>query len=79
MSQIPADFDFKQLSVPERIKLIGRIWDSIEEEKGAPGMTESQRAELERRVEAHRKSPNDVVSWDEIRAELKQERDEASC
>lgn len=73
MSQIPADFDFTQLSVPERLDLIGRIWDSIEE-RNVPELTAAQKAELEQRIDEHERAPDDVVSLDEIRAELRRER-----
>jgi len=49
--------DILKLSIAERIELIGDIWDSIAEVPGAVPLTEAQEAELDRRLDAHRKDP----------------------
>jgi putative addiction module component (TIGR02574 family) len=35
-----------------------------------PPLTPEQAAELDRRLEAHRRDPNDVVSWESIKEDL---------
>jgi putative addiction module component (TIGR02574 family) len=62
-------FDFRQLSVPDRIELIGQIWDSIEAEQPVVPLSEAQRAEIRRRLDDREKNPDDWVSWEEIKAE----------
>ncbi|MDH3599974.1 MAG: addiction module protein [Candidatus Tectomicrobia bacterium] len=57
------------LSVDERLRLVEAIWDSIAAETGQPEMTEAQREELERRLAAHTASPEDVISWEEVKAQ----------
>lgn len=57
------------LSVDERIRLVEAIWDSIASEPGEPQLTESQQQELLRRLEAHAASPEDVVPWEEVKAQ----------
>ncbi|MFH1114388.1 MAG: addiction module protein [Pseudomonadota bacterium] len=59
--------EIESLPVDERIRLVEAIWDSIASEPGQPELTESQRQELERRLSAHAASPQDVVSWEEVK------------
>ena len=63
--------DFRDLSVAERIQLVEDIWDSIAFE-GSPAveLTEAQRHELQRRVQAHDADPSSALPWDQVRAEL---------
>jgi putative addiction module component (TIGR02574 family) len=57
------------LSVEERIRLVEAIWDSIAAEPGQPELTEAQKQELERRLAAHTASPEDVIRWEEVKAQ----------
>lgn len=61
-----------QLGVDERLALIEALWDSISADESAIAVTDAQRAELDRRLADHEANPNDVVSWDEVRASLDQ-------
>jgi len=58
-----------ELAIPERIKLVEDIWDSIAIDSGAIQLTPDQRAELDRRLEDYRKNPNGNVPWETIKAE----------
>ena len=60
----------KRLPLAERIELVEALWESITEEGYEPPLTNAQAAELDRRVEAHRRNPNDVVSWESIKEDL---------
>jgi putative addiction module component (TIGR02574 family) len=57
----------EHLSVQERIALVEEIWDSIAEDTP---LTEAQRLELDRRLKDHKNSPDDVVSWDVVKASI---------
>ena len=57
------------LSVDERIRLVEAIWDSIAAEPGQPELTEAQQQELERRLAAHTTAPEDIVPWEEVKAQ----------
>jgi putative addiction module component (TIGR02574 family) len=57
------------LSVDERIRLVEAIWDSIAAEPGQPALTEAQQQELEHRLAAHTASPEEVVPWEEVKAQ----------
>jgi putative addiction module component (TIGR02574 family) len=64
----------KKLSVAERILLVEEIWDSIAAENEAFELTESQREELDRRIESFRTRPNQGRTWEEIKAEFMSSR-----
>jgi putative addiction module component (TIGR02574 family) len=56
------------LSVDQRIQLLEAVWDGIAAEQPIPNLTEAQKQELERRVAAYRAAPNEVSTWDEVKA-----------
>jgi putative addiction module component (TIGR02574 family) len=62
--------DLSDLSVAERIIVVEQIWDSIAAEQAALPLTPAQVAELDRRLAAHRKSPGEGASWEEVKARI---------
>ena len=62
--------DVLDLSVAERIQLAEDIWDTIPKASEAPKITDAQRAELDRRLEAHRKNPDAGSSWEDVKARI---------
>jgi putative addiction module component (TIGR02574 family) len=56
----------RALPAGERQYLVGQIWDEFADSELA--LTPAQAAELDRRLEDHKRSPNDVVPWSEIKA-----------
>ena len=59
--------DVLELSVSERIQLVEDIWDSIAEGPEPAPLTEAQRQELDRRLEAHRENPTSGATWTEVK------------
>jgi putative addiction module component (TIGR02574 family) len=59
-----------RLPVVERLRLVEAIWNSIAEQSDAVPLTDAQRAELERRLAEHEADPDDVVSWEDIKASI---------
>jgi putative addiction module component (TIGR02574 family) len=59
-----------ELDVPERIKLAQAIWDSIAEVPEAVPLSEADRAEIDRRLEAYYRDPKAGKPWSEVRAKL---------
>lgn len=45
----------RSLPIDERLKLVEDLWDSIAADQDALPLTEEQRLELDRRLEAHEK------------------------
>lgn len=63
--------ELRKLSVAERIQLAEDLWDSIALDAAqAPGLTEAQRRELQRRLGEHDADPASAVPWEQVRAEL---------
>lgn len=60
-----------KLPIPERIKLVEDIWDSIAAVPEAVKLTDEQMAEIERRLEDYRKNPKNVIPWEEARERLR--------
>ena len=59
-----------QLPVPERIRIVEAIWDSIVDKPEGVELTDEQKAELDRRLEALEKNPGEGSSWAEVRARV---------
>lgn len=64
MASIPIS-DILRLSVAERLKIVGEIWESIAAEPEALPLTEAQRKEILRRSEAHKAKPQEAIPLDE--------------
>ena len=58
------------LPVPDRIKLVEDIWDSIADEPDDYPLTPAQKRELDRRLESMRKNPSRAVLWTEARQRI---------
>lgn len=60
------------LSVEDRIRLVQAIWDTIAAEQVYPDLTDVQKQELDRRIADYEANTNDVLTWDEIKAAIKE-------
>jgi putative addiction module component (TIGR02574 family) len=58
------------LTVEQRLALVEELWDSIAESGADVPMSEAQRAELDRRLAEHEAQPDDVVSWEDVKASI---------
>ena len=62
--------DILELSVSERIRLVGDIWDSIAAHPDAVTLTAAQQEELDRRLDDCRLHPDDAEPWEKVRQEI---------
>jgi putative addiction module component (TIGR02574 family) len=69
MPKSPFD-DALALPLAERIRLAQALWTSIAEAPESFPLTEAERAELDRRLEAYDKDPEAGTSWDEVKARV---------
>ncbi|MCB8994971.1 MAG: addiction module protein [Bacteroidales bacterium] len=60
-----------KLSVNERIHLVQTIWDSIAVDTENAEISIDHKKILNERLEAHKKNPNDIVSWEEVKKNAK--------
>ena len=68
----------RKLSIPDRITLVEEIWDTIAEDNQAFELSDAQKRELDRRLEAARSTAGQGGAfgrtWDEIKAEFMKSR-----
>ena len=62
--------DLLDLSVKERINLVGEIWDSIAAIPEQVEVSPEVRDLLEKRLTDHRDNPNTGSSWEEVKARI---------
>ena len=60
-----------QLSAAEKIALIGKLWNSIEDSDPAAEVAPEQLAEARRRMDEHRRDPSSAIPIDEVIAHLR--------
>jgi putative addiction module component (TIGR02574 family) len=65
--------EIRQMSVPERLDLIGEIWGTLVDEHAEAPLTEAQAREIDRRLERHRQDPAAGASWEEFSQQLEAE------
>lgn len=61
------------LSIKDRISLVQAIWDSIAAEQAYPDLTEPQKRELDRRIDDYEMNPDNVLTWEEIKASVRKQ------
>jgi putative addiction module component (TIGR02574 family) len=59
------------LGITDRIRLVQAILDSIAAEQVDPDLTESQKQELDRRIDDYEANPDNVLTWEEVKASVK--------
>lgn len=59
-----------RLSVAERILLVQELWDSIAGTPEAVTLTDAQKRDLERRLEAYGDDPKSGSPWEEVKDRL---------
>jgi putative addiction module component (TIGR02574 family) len=62
----------KALPLAERIEFVEALWDSIAEEGHDLPLTPEEEAEIDRRLEEHRRNPESAVPWKQVKAELEE-------
>jgi putative addiction module component (TIGR02574 family) len=55
----------------DRLRLIEEVWESLESVPEAIALTEAQKSDLQRRLDAYRDNPKAGSPWDEVKARLR--------
>ena len=58
--------EIKSLSVDERLMVVEAVWDSLTDDASSVPLPPEQRAELDRRLNAHEANPSNVLTWDQV-------------
>lgn len=56
------------LAIDEQIELAQAIWNGIVTRAAVPSVTPAQKVELDNRLADHLAHPNNVISWNEVKA-----------
>ncbi len=59
-----------QWSIEARLALLQEIWDSLDLESDRFQLTDSQRREVDRRLDAHQANPQAAIPWERAEAEV---------
>jgi putative addiction module component (TIGR02574 family) len=70
MSSTMSELGLDRLSLAERIELVGELWDSIAATPEGVALTEAQKQDLQRRLDAYRDNPQAGSPWEEVKARL---------
>jgi putative addiction module component (TIGR02574 family) len=63
--------ELTELPLADRLQLVTSLWDSIPTD--APiEISPDQQAELDRRIAAYDKNPDDLLTWDQVLAALRE-------
>ena len=68
---ILAKADILSLSISERIQLVEDIWDSITEVPDSVQLSEEEKAELDRRLDAYQHASNEGSPWSIVRERIR--------
>lgn len=63
--------DLKSLPVAQRLKVVEAVWDSIAEDPAPVALSAEQQVELDRRLEAYKANPEEVLTWDQVLEQLR--------
>ena len=59
--------------IHDRLRVVESLWDSIPADSPVE-ISPEQRAELQRRIAAHERSPEQLLTWDEVLDRLRDSR-----
>jgi putative addiction module component (TIGR02574 family) len=65
--------EIRRMSVPERLKLLDQIWETLLDEPEPLPLSAGQGRELDRRLEAYRRHGARGISWEEMERRLEAE------
>ena len=58
------------LSIEDRVSLVQAIWNSIAAEQVYPELRETQKCELDDRIDDYELNPENVLTWEEVRGSI---------
>lgn len=66
--------EINQLSTAEKILLLEDLWDSIALNESEILVPESHKAELDRRLEAEKETPGELLQFDQIKERIEKRK-----
>lgn len=74
MSHTLSDLEIERLSVPQKLELIGLLWESIPDSEESLPLPEWHRHELDQRLRDADSHPDAGTPWEQVKARLKEDR-----
>ncbi len=71
MAQPLSELDIVRMTVPERLELIGTLWDTIPETMEELPLPASHRKELEQRIARANADPESALPWEQVKIRLR--------
>jgi putative addiction module component (TIGR02574 family) len=62
--------ELKNLSVEEKLMLVGELWDDLAAHPEAFPLREDHLKLLRERLEHYRRNPEDVVAWEDVKSRI---------
>lgn len=62
--------EIRKLPIPDRLQLVGEIWDSILDDPALLPVSDELARELELRLAAHRANPESSHPWESVDREI---------
>lgn len=62
---------FEKMTPSEQIQHVQDLWDHIAEHPEGVPVSAEMKAELDRRLAAHRADPSTAIPWEQVKAELR--------
>ena len=68
---MPSEFShLLALDMPQKLELIGALWQSMEDERQQIPVSEEWIAELDRRKAAAQQNPESLIPWEQLKQRL---------
>ena len=71
MQAMMKSLGIEQLSVDDRLLLLEEIWESVSADSDRIPVTDAQKQDLQRRLDAHKENPKAGKPWEEVKARLR--------
>jgi putative addiction module component (TIGR02574 family) len=68
MSLLPSDI--RHLPIGDRLTIVAELWDSIVDDQRQLELTDAQKAELDRRLDARRNRTDAAASWEDVKRRI---------
>jgi len=63
--------EIAKLTSDEKFQIVEEIWDDLNEHYKDIPLTEAQKKELNRRLDEYEKDPDNVLTWEEVKASIR--------
>lgn len=66
--------EISKLNAAEKILLVEDLWDSISADESSIPVSESHKAELDKRLKQHQSTPSTLLSLDDLKTRIEKQK-----